>query len=303
VPKNYLTAARERVANLRISADEVRAGRRPPGFIPTGLTALDSRGGIRRGCLTIFGGATGEGKSVLKLHLATAAAKEGLKVEIIDMEDPLDRTVDRSLSTETGLNNAQLGTGQLTDLELARMDAAVTEMEWAERISVHDGLLSATEALGVLRQSEADVWFVDYLQGFPDGEGLERTIANFCWDANKLAQERNIGVVAFSQVRADVEHRGLRAADEHRRRHPDGAPHTEGFRPFGPADLAWCSAAGQRCKELWFMHRPGRYARRLGDRAAKDNVLELSAPKRNWGAEGTVRLRFDGPTATIGDLA
>lgn len=300
----YDEVLRARLDEIRRDRVAVARGEDPRAFIPTGLRELDRRSGIKRGVLTLFGAATGEGKSILKLHLATAAAMAGHRVLMIDMEDPLERTADRTFSTLTDVNNARIAAvSGLTDAEEERLAVAVDEAaEWAGRIEVRDGLTTADEALEEIRATDADEVLVDYLQGFPDGDGgLERTIARFCWDLNKWAQDERRAAVAFSQVTAGVEQRGLRAQENAQRRNPGGPAHVEGFRPFGASDLAWCSAAGQRCKELGFMFRPGRYRRRFSENV-KDDVLELSFPKRNWGTEGTVRVGFDGKAARLYDL-
>jgi hypothetical protein len=233
----------------------------------------------------------------------TAAAKAGHRVLVIDLEDPPERTADRTLSTITAINNARIGSLDLTDKEERQLVVAVNEASWADNIEVADGLTTADEAMEAIENSGAEAVYVDYLQGFPDGgDGLERTIAGFCWSANKWAQEHKAGVVAFSQVRAIVEERGLRTNESAMRRNPGAPPDVSGFRPFGASDLAWCSAAAQRCKELGFLFRPGRYKRRFGDEA-KDDILELSFPKRNWGSEGTARIGFDGQSARLFDLS
>ena len=300
----YDEVLRTRLEEIRSDRAAVKRGEVPRAFIPTGLRELDKRSGIRRGVLTIFGAATGEGKSILKLHLATAAAKAGHNVLVIDMEDPIERTADRTLSTFTDVNNARIeAVSDLTDKEEVRLAMAVDEAEdWAARIEVMDGLLNVDDALEAIRGTDADEVLVDYLQGFPDGDGgLERTIARFCWDANKWAQDEKRAVVAFSQVVAGVEQRGLRVAESSQRRNPGAPADVSGFRPFGASDLAWCSAAGQRCKELAFLFRPGRYRRRFQE-DVKDDVMELSYPKRNWGTEGTIRVGFDGKAARLHDL-
>ncbi len=281
---------------------DLAAGIDPRAFIPTGLKALDARGGTKRGVLTLYGAATGEGKSIFKLHLATAAAKAGYSVCILDWEDPVERTADRTFSTETGINNALIGSLNISDDEQDNIGLAMEQTEeWAERIDVHDGLVNAKEAMRLINETPADMVLVDYLQGLPDGEGLERTIAGFCWDLNKWAQDNKAAVVAFSQVRGGVEERGLRMQEAAARKNPEKPPYVEGFRPFGSSDLAWCGAAGQRAKELGFLFRPGRYKRRFGS-TDKDDVMEISFPKRNWGAEGNVRVGFDGRTARLYDI-
>ena len=275
----------------------------PETFIPTGLKELDKRGGIKRGVLSLFGAATGEGKSMLKLHLMTAAAKAGHDVLVIDLEDPPERTADRTLSTATAINNARLMSLDITDKEQEQLSVATeAACEWAERIEVAEGLSTAEEAMSTINDSTAALVLIDYLQGFPEGtDSLERTIAGLCWEANQWAQKRKAAVVAFSQVTAEVEKRGLRIQEGGKRRDPAAPPDVSGFRPFGSSDLAWCSAAGQRCKELAFLFRPGRYRKRFGE-DAKDDVLELCFPKRNWGTEGAIRIGFDGAQARLYDI-
>lgn len=299
----YSDILRSRLGEIEQQRLEMSMSIVPATFIPTGLHELDKRGGTKRGVLTIFGAATGEGKSMLKLHLMTAAAKAGHKVLVIDLEDPPERTADRTLSTITAINNAKIASLDLTDKEEKQLGQATKEAcEWADNIEVAEGLSTADEAMEVIEGSDAEAVYIDYLQGFPDGsEGLERTIAALCWNANKWAQEHKAGVVAFSQIRSAVEERGLRTNESAMRRNPGAPPDVSGFRPFGASDLAWCSAAGQRCKELGFLFRPGRYKKRFGD-DAKDDILELSFPKRNWGEEGTARIGFDGKRAALFDL-
>ncbi len=293
-----LLAREQEIAQQRA---DLKAGRDPRAFIPTGLKALDDRGGTKRGVLTLYGAATGEGKSIFKLHLATAAAKAGYSVCVLDWEDPVSRTADRTFSTETGINNASIASLKITDSDQDNISLAAQSADWAERIDVHDGLVNAKQAMQIVDRSSADLVLIDYLQGLPDGEGLERTIAGFCWDLNKWAQDNKAAVVAFSQVRGGVEERGLRMQEAAARRDPSKPPYVEGFRPFGSSDLAWCGAAGQRAKELGFLFRPGRYRRRFGE-AIKDDMMEISFPKRNWGAEGNVRVGFDGKSARLYDL-
>lgn len=281
----------------------VASGRLPASVIPTGVREFDRRAGLKRGVLSIYGAATGEGKSAWKLHLARAAAQAGLGVTVVDMEDPEERTADRALSTETGINNARMEALDLTDAEVVRVVAAADRAEdWAARVRYETGLVTADEVRALMEDCESDVLLVDYLQGLPDGEeGLERAIARLCWDLNKWAQDHNAAAVAFSQVKPGVEERGLRAQESAQRRNPGGPASVEGFRPFGPSDLAWCTAAGQRCKELWFMFRPGRYRRRFGDDCT-DDVVEFTSPKRNFGAESKVRVGWDPKQARFYDL-
>lgn len=281
----------------------VARGEDPRSIIPTGLRDFDRRAGTKRRMLTLYGAATGEGKSIWKKHLMEAAARAGFEVDVYDFEDPTERTADRTFSSLTLINNSKMQALELSDKEMTRIAIALSEAEeWGDRINYHPGLRRAGEVLSRIKESTADLVLVDYLQALPgDGEGLERTIAEFCWELNAWAQVSGAAVVVFSQVTSEVEKRGLRMLEAQRRREPDGVPYVEGFRPFGSSDLNWCSAAGHRAKELGFLFRPGRYLRRFGT-AARDDVMEFSFPKSNFGSEGTIRVGFDGKTARLFDL-
>jgi replicative DNA helicase len=297
----YAEHIRLRHEELQAQAEAVKRGEDPRATIPTGLRDLDRLGGTKRGILTIVGGATGIGKDMYAQHVMTAAAQYEYNVEVVSMEDPPGRTVDRTFSQLTGINNKLLYEVEVTDKDLANVALAAGEAEeWGERIEFHAGLRTAEEAIGIVEASEADLIIVNYLQAFP-GSDLERTIADFCWRANKAAQDKGCAVLALSQVNtAKVEERGLRILERSLQRDPT-KPNIEGFRPFGASDLAWCQAAGQRAKDLRFLFRPGKYLRLAGQKA-KDDILEIAGSKNSFGAEGAVRVGFDGRTARLYDL-
>jgi replicative DNA helicase len=296
-----LLRARHREMVEQLAA--VARGEDPRAIIPTGLRDFDKRAGTKRGMLTLYGAQTGEGKSIWKKHLMEAAARAGFEVDVYDFEDPPERTADRTFSTLTLLNNAKMQSLELSDKEMTRIGIALSDAEeWGDRINYHPGLRRAGEVIARIKESTADLVLVDYLQALPgEGEGLERTIAEFCWELNAYAQASGAAVVVFSQVTSEVEKRGLRMLEAAKRREPDGVPYVEGFRPFGASDLNWCSAAGHRAKELGFLFRPGRYLRRFGHNA-RDDVMEFSFPKANFGSEGVIRVGFDGKTARLFDL-
>lgn len=275
-------------------------GEDPRVVIPTGLKELDKFGGIKRGIFTLIAGATGQGKDIVALHLAEAAAQRDYTADVWSMEDPVERTVDRSLSKLTGINNAKIYGLQLDDKSMERIGTAAAEMkDWADNIEWNEGLRDADEVLEGLRESNADLRIVNYLQAFP-GE-LERTIAEFCWEAQKVAQEDGCAVVAMSQVNtAKVEERGLRILENSLRRDPD-KPNVRGFQPWGASDLAWCQAAGQRAKDLRFIWRPNYYLRQAGVQM-KDDRMEITGTKNSFGSEGKVVVGFDGKTARLYDL-
>lgn len=271
--------------------------------IPTGLRSWDKNGGILRGILTVLGAATGEGKSIVKLQLARGAAQSGHRVLCLDFEDPAGKTADRAFSAVTGINNRLLGLLDIDEFDLARLEAAVAEIrQWADRVEFAPGLVSVPVALKRMAEFEGDLILVDYAQAFPEEAGatMERTIARFAWEANALAQKKNCAVVVFSQIVREVEERGYRIYEASKRRDPDKID-VSGFCPGGLSDISWAKTLGERAKELGYLWREGRIARKLGANV-KDNRMRIIWGKVNFGEEKDMVFEFDGPTASIRDL-
>ena len=304
----YTDVLRERYARLVEEKGMRDRGEDPRTILKTGLRDFDRVAGIERSILTVIGAPTGEGKSIFKKHLQEFTAQAGLTALDLSFEDPPDRSADRTFSTLTRINNAKLGAGEYDAKELAQVGMALDDAEgWADNIEYHYGLKSVEECMEIIRASDADLVQLDYAQAFPDGaKGLERVISQLAWDLNVDAQEKRRSIIVYSQLKPDVEARGVSRAESSRRysKSDDGdkkEPDIEGFRPFGVGDLAWSSALGQRAKGLGFLFRPGRYKKRYG-MAAKDDRMELIWPKKNFGSEGTVIVGFDGRTASLFDL-
>jgi replicative DNA helicase len=271
--------------------------------VPTGLRTWDKNGGLIRGILTVLGAATGEGKSIVKLQLARGAAQSGHRVLCLDFEDPTGKTIDRAFSGVTGINNRLLGLLDIDEFDLKRLDAAAEEIRtWANRVEHQAGLVSVSTALERMRAFEGDLILVDYAQAFPEDAGttMERTIAKFAWEANALAQKKNCAVVVFSQIIREVEDRGYRIYEAAKRREPDRID-VSGFCPGGLSDISWAKSLGERSKELGYIWREGRIARKLGANV-KDNRMRIIWGKVNFGEEKDMVFEFDGPTATIRDL-
>jgi hypothetical protein len=300
----YIDVLRERYGEL-INEKEMRdRGEDPRTVIKTGLTAFDSKAGIDRGTLTVVGAPTGEGKSIFKKHLQEHVAQCGMTALDLSFEDPPARSADRTFSTLTGINNAKLMAG-CDARELTRVQMAVSDAEeWAGNIDYEYGLKRTERAWDLIKDSPADLVQIDYAQAFPESDSrtLERTIADFAWLVAEWAQTSRAAVILYSQLKPQVEMRGIERAESSRRYGKgETGVDIEGFRPFGVSDLAWASALGTYAKGLGFLFRPGRYRRRYKENV-RDDRMELIWPKKNFGSEGTVVVGFDGKTARLFDL-
>lgn len=294
-----------RLAEIKKGLDDRAQGIVVTPFISTGLKAWDDNGGIGRGILTVIGAATGEGKSIVKLQLARGAAKDLHRVCMVDFEDPAGKTADRALSGTTGINNKLLGRLDIDDFDYTRVAAAAkADEDWASRVEHHVGLVDTATCLKLMEESNADLILVDYAQAFPEDEDktMERTIAEFAWKANQLAQRKNCAVVVFSQIIREVEARGRRIYDAAKFRNPE-AVDVSGFCPTGLSDVAWAKSLGERAKSLAYIWRPGRMALKLSPGSnIKDNRMRVIYAKNNFGDEIDLVFEFDGPTASIKDL-
>lgn len=295
----YREVIKQRLLSIIQGKRRRDAGEYDGTTIPTGLTKLDEHGGIERGVLTVIGAPTGEGKTAFGMHLAEAVATAGLKACVLSFEDPPGKTADRTLAKSTGLDSSRFG--RLEDLEIQRLKAAYKELgDWPSRIDYYHGLRTPSECLKIISESGADLVILDYAQAIPEGDrGLERAIADLAWDLSADAQAHNRATIVFSQLRSEVEYRGMRILEASRRR--GGALDISGFRPCGVGDLAWSQALGQRAKGLGFIFRPGRYRKRFGEQDPDDR-LEILWPKKNFSSEGSIIVGFDAPRSRIYDL-
>lgn len=235
--------------------------------------------------------------------MARGAAQSGHRVLCLDFEDPAGKTADRAFSQITGINNRLLGLLDVDNFDLARLESAAEEIRpWAGKVQFETGLVSVSVALERMRSFDGDLILVDYAQAFPEDEGMtmERTIAHFAWEANKLAQDKNCAVVVFSQITREVEARGYRMYEQAKRKDPD-AIDVSGFCPGGLSDISWAKSLGERAKELGYIWRENRIARKLGA-SVKDNRMRIVWGKVNFGDEKDMVFGFDGATATISDL-
>lgn len=299
---------KERLAEIKGQLERKGRGELIYPSVPTGIPSWDRNGGILRGILTVIGAATGEGKSIVKLQLARGAAQSGHHVLMLDFEDPKEKTSDRVFSTSSGINNRLLGLLDIDAFDVARLEAAAEEIgAWASRIEHQVGLLDAKTTRGVTaafleKHPAGCLVLVDYAQAFPEDDDttMERTIARFAWWANATAQKYNCAFVVFSQIVRDVEARGYRVFERARFKNPD-AFDVSGFCPGGLSDISWAKSLGERAKDLAYIWRENRIARKLGANV-KDNRMRIIYGKCNFGEERDILLDFDGPTASIRDI-
>jgi len=143
--KKFDDAYADRVTTLEQWAVLKSEGKLRPEdlYIPTGLRKWDANGGVTRGVLTVLGGVDGQGKSFVKKHLATSAAKVGLRVAMIDFEDPEAKTMDREIAANTRIDSRRLGLATFDPMDLDLIFASLDDVrKWGKNITAELGTTS-----------------------------------------------------------------------------------------------------------------------------------------------------------------
>lgn len=266
--------------------------------IPTGITAWNRAGGLRRTLLHLLVIPSGHGKSHMAFNLARAAAKAGFRVNLVSMEDPEEESIDRLFAGETGINSSELSDIAYDEGVLRQIDLATAEMAtWADNINYETGLKTASQIDELVQDTNTDLDIIDYVQALPSNRGmtLEETLSTSAFAWNAAAQRKRKAVVAMSQTKPEVESRGKEFYEANRNR---GYPLcVQGWRPYGKDDIQRCTALYDRSKIVGYGWRPGKYGRKLGctegGKIVKDNRFELNFDKFNFRAEGGVSLGID----------
>lgn len=298
-------AIHERVAAITDGVARRAAGETVLTHVPTGLRSFDDRfGGLEIGILTLIVGHTGDGKTTFLAHLAKSAAQAGLGVLLVLLEDPMDKLADRVLAAITGESANKIARLQVSP---ERLQAAAEHVDWSTRIGVVSGNYSPDDVLGILQATTLiggaplGLVVVDYAQGFlDDEEGMEKMCARMARSLNAVAMERRLAAVFGSQVKSEVLARGRSRWERTTGRDEHGPGDIGGFRP-GKGDVMWSRRLEQYAKAVWYLFRPGRWERELGNAAAKDNVIEVNVGKANFSQEGSATFGWDGATSTVFD--
>jgi replicative DNA helicase len=294
----------------QIQADRFRVmcGEKVFTHVPTGLRAFDTRfGGLEVGILTLVVGHTGDGKTSFMLQLAKGAAQAGFGVLVFLLEDPADKVADRLMASVMGTSANLLGRLQV-DISGSRGDSVVQALDWTRRVDIREGYITGPEVLRIVEETtEVDgaplgLVIVDYAQGLQDDDGrMEQVCAGVARALNTCARVRKFATVLGSQVKSEVFERG-RSRWEYSMRKTGEAKDADvgGFRP-GKGDVMWARRMEQYSKAVWYLFRPGRWRRELGDASANDNTMDVNVGKANYSPEGMETFEWEGVSCTIRD--
>jgi replicative DNA helicase len=207
--KDTLEITFERLDELSKNKGELRG-------VPTGLRSLDRLlSGMREGNLVILAARPSVGKSSLAFNIAQHASEtKNMGVAMFSLEMSREMIVDRMISSQAGIDNWKISTGNLSPEDFEKYGIAAGELAELP-IFIDDtpgiGLLEMrTKARRLFLEQKIDLIIVDYLQLMHGTTKESRTqeVSEISQGLKALARELKVPVLAVSQLSRAVEQRG-----------------------------------------------------------------------------------------------
>ncbi len=184
--------------------------------IPTGFDDLDKMtAGLQPGDLVIVAGRPSMGKTSFAMNIAEHAAISGKKpVAIFSMEMSAEQLSFRMISSLGRVNQSHLRTGNFTDEDWHRINAAVTIMSESKIFIDDTPAMNPTEIRArcrrLAREHGLGLIVLDYIQlmqvaGNTENRATELSLISRSLKA--LAKELRVPVIALSQLNRSVEQR------------------------------------------------------------------------------------------------
>lgn len=178
---------------------------------PTGFKALDARGVLRPGNLTVIGADTSQGKTSLAISFCMNAATYGTKIAFYTMEMMPYELAARMLSCDSGVNGRAIVSSPLNRDELLHFDHSIGKISNlpiymdGNSTSSPDMILSSIRSM-VKRFGIGGV-VVDYLQilnvNKKSGGSDEQQMGDVARKFKNIAKDLGIWVLALSQLSRD----------------------------------------------------------------------------------------------------
>ncbi len=257
--------------------------------IPTGLMDLDScLGGLHNEDLIIVGARPAAGKTAYMLNLALAST---FPVGLISGEQGRGQIGMRTIAIDKLVNLHRMRTGQLDDMEWARINDAINAAK-AKNIWIFDKPAPSID--DVVRQARQwkyekniGILMVDYLQKLTGGAGenFRLQVGDTVGRLKDLARELKIPIVVLAQVKREIESRPMQQ---------DGL----GRMPYA-GDIAESGIIEQEADVVMTLYRPEVY----DENPAYKGIAYVNICKNRHGPVGYKRVSWRGEYLKFGDLA
>lgn len=177
-------------------------------FAQTGLRFLDHMlgGEWSRQGLTVIAGQSGGGKTALVVNSILNMARLGLPSLFISLEMPKDRIIGRMVANISGVNGMDIRTGNVSDDDQVRIDAALEEIQSLEKyiFIVDRPAMTVEDIVYQVRLHKEnyniDAFFVDYIQIVD--RNMERDVealGQVAQQLRKAAVNLDISAIVLSQ--------------------------------------------------------------------------------------------------------
>ena len=261
--------------------------------VPTGYPKLDKlTSGWQKSDLIIVAGRPAMGKTTFALSLAkNAAVDHQTPVAIFSLEMTNVQLVNRLISNVCSIDGEKILSGQLDEVEFARLDKYRDELATAPIHIDETPSLRIFELRSKARRLVNDkgvkLIIIDYLQLMTarvnNYGSRQEEVATISRQLKGLAKELEIPVIALSQLNRGIDNRINEGDDDSEAKEPK------------LSDLRESGAIEQDADMVMFVHRPEAY-KIYKDRENNDlrGKAKIIIAKHRKGAQGDVWLRFEG---------
>ena len=251
----------------------------PISGIATGYKDLDILiSGLNPGNLIILSACTSMGKTALALNIAEhVGCRQNIPVGIFSLEMTTDQLVQRMICSYTNLNTQALVSGNISDLQLDNVKAALSIIE-AAPITIDDkGTPKIHELRSKARRLKAcrgiKLLIIDYLtliepSNSRSSDNRQVDVANISRSLKLLARELNIPILCLAQLSRKVDER------------PNHRPVVGDLRDSG--------AIEHDADVVLFLYRKDYY-----DKGDHPGEAEIIVAKNRHGPIGSIFLRYD----------
>ena len=247
--------------------------------VSTGYRDLDNMtAGFQRSDLLILAARPAMGKTTFVTNFASNVATiANQPVFVFSLEMSKEQLVDRMLADASGVDSWKIRTGNLNDEDFSKLSEAMGEMAEAP-IMIDDTpglsiLEMRTKARRAAHNRELGLIIVDYLQLMQasvrskDGNRVQE-VSEISRGLKLIARERNVPVVALSQLSRTVENRNPKIPQL--------------------ADLRESGSIEQDADIVMFIYREAYYE----PETERQNITDLIIAKHRNGPVGKVELYF-----------
>jgi replicative DNA helicase len=245
--------------------------------IPSGFRDIDNTTcGFQAGDLIIIAARPSMGKTALALNIARNAAGAGHPCGFFSLEMGRDQLIDRTISSESGVNSLKFRSGRFSEDDWERISGAQEVLHelplWIDDYATLSYGDLWRRARRMKKEHDIRLFIVDYLQLLTGdrGNGRVEEVSSISRNLKAMARELRVPVIVLSQLSRACESR-----DRDKKR-----PRLSDLRDSG--------AIEQDADVVAFIYRDEVYNENSKDKG----IAELSIAKHRNGPTGTVRLRF-----------